>query len=91
MVSELQHCCCLLQVLYTRGTPQLWKATYSAGKLVRTSNAASQDLNPDGRTVVNRAEYLGDKLWVTASGTYVPLVSNSSSSLSVMGGVVSYK
>lgn len=61
------------RVLYTRGTPQLWKATYSAGKLVRASNAASQDLDPAGRTVVNRAEYLGDKLWVTASGTYVPL------------------
>jgi hypothetical protein len=62
-------------VLYTRGTPQLWKATYSAGKLVRGSNAASQDLDPSRRTVVNRAEYLGDKLWVTASGTYEPLVS----------------
>lgn len=73
----LVGCVADVQVLYTRGTPQLWKATYSAGKLVRASNAASQDLDPAGRTVVNRAEYLGDKLWVTASGTYQPLVSVS--------------
>lgn len=42
---------------------------------MRGSNAASQVLDPSRRTVVNRAEYLGDKLWVTASGTYEPLVS----------------
>jgi hypothetical protein len=64
----------MLQVLYTRGAPQLWKATYSAGKLVRGSNAASQDLDPTRRSVVNRAEYLGDRLWVSASGTYQPMV-----------------
>jgi hypothetical protein len=73
------YCACM-QVLYTRGTPQLWKATYSAGKLVSPSNAASQDLNPAGRSVVNRAEYFGDRLWVTASGTYMPLVSARRSS-----------
>lgn len=39
------------QVLYTRGSPQLWKATFEAGKVVNSSNAASQDLNPDGRCV----------------------------------------
>eukprot|EP00878_Enallax_costatus_P004452 GHUV01004692.1.p1 GENE.GHUV01004692.1~~GHUV01004692.1.p1 ORF type:complete len:249 (+),score=59.85 GHUV01004692.1:276-1022(+) len=60
-------------VLYTRGTAQLWKATYQAGKAFNTGNAASQDLNPNGRTVVNKAEYAGDKLYVTASGTYQPL------------------
>lgn len=64
----------LSQVLYTRGSLQLWKATYSAGKLVKSSNAASQDLDPTTRSVINKAEYLGDKLWVTASGTYTPLV-----------------
>jgi len=64
----------LSQVLYTRGSVQLWKATYSAGKLVKSSNAASQDLDPATRSVLNKAEYLGDKLWVTASGTYTPLV-----------------
>lgn len=61
------------RVLYTRGSVQLWKATYSAGKLVKSSNAASQDLDPATRSVLNKAEYLGDKLWVTASGTYTPL------------------
>ena len=36
---------------------------------------ASQDFNPMGRTVVNKAELAGAALYVTASGTYAPQVS----------------
>lgn len=64
-----------MQVLYTRGRWQLWKATYQAGKTFNNGNAASQDLDPSNRTVVNKAEYVGRRLYVTASGTYEPLVS----------------
>lgn len=64
------------QVFFTKGSPQLWKATFSAGKLLNASNAASQDLDPGSRAVVNRAEYFGRRLYVTASGTYEPLVSS---------------
>eukprot|EP00879_Flechtneria_rotunda_P003625 GHRR01003862.1.p1 GENE.GHRR01003862.1~~GHRR01003862.1.p1 ORF type:complete len:192 (-),score=37.74 GHRR01003862.1:1268-1843(-) len=66
---------CCFQVLYTQGDLQLWKATYKAGKVFNARNAASQDLNPSNRTVVNKAEYYGNALFVTASGTYEPLVS----------------
>eukprot|EP00879_Flechtneria_rotunda_P009528 GHRR01009973.1.p1 GENE.GHRR01009973.1~~GHRR01009973.1.p1 ORF type:complete len:234 (+),score=80.09 GHRR01009973.1:211-912(+) len=61
------------RVLYTQGDLQLWKATYKAGKVFNARNAASQDLNPSNRTVVNKAEYYGNALFVTASGTYEPL------------------
>eukprot|EP00877_Chromochloris_zofingiensis_P012112 jgi/Chrzof1/7154/Cz02g13040.t1 len=61
------------QVLFTKGRPQLWKTTFQSGKLLNRNNRASQDLNPQGRTVINKAEYYGDKLYVTASGTYEPL------------------
>lgn len=59
---------------YTAGTPQLWKATYQTGRLLKRSNTASQDLDPVNRTVVNRAEYFEGQLYVTASGTYEPQV-----------------
>lgn len=59
-------------VRYTSGTPQLWKVSYQGGKVLNRNNRASQDLNPNGRTVVNRAEYYSGKLYVTASGTYLP-------------------
>jgi hypothetical protein len=62
------------QVFFTKGSPQLWKATFKAGKLLNASNAASQDLDPSSREVVNSAEYFGRRLYVTASGTYEPLV-----------------
>ena len=57
---------------YTKGQLELWNSTY---KLLNKGNKASQDLDPRTRTVVNKAEYFGDKLYVTASGTYEPLVS----------------
>uniref|UniRef100_A0A383WJ09 Plastid lipid-associated protein/fibrillin conserved domain-containing protein n=1 Tax=Tetradesmus obliquus TaxID=3088 RepID=A0A383WJ09_TETOB len=66
-------------VFFTKGSPQLWKATFSAGKLLNASNAASQDLDPGSRAVVNRAEYFGRRLYVTASGTYEPLDDDASS------------
>lgn len=64
------------RVLFTRGSLQLWKLTYAAGRLVKPANAASQDLDPSGgrRSVVNKAEFFGDRLFVTASGRYEPLV-----------------
>jgi hypothetical protein len=83
MPISLGHACCplkfhacspTLQVFYTKGSPQLWKATFKAGKLLNASNAAAQDLDPGSRTVVNSAEYFGRRLYVTASGTYEPLV-----------------
>jgi hypothetical protein len=62
-------------VLYTRGSPQLWRLTFAAGRAVNPANAASQHLDPSAgrRTVRNKAEYVGDKLWVAAGGTYQPL------------------
>jgi len=76
-VVKAEPCFCYaadLQVLHTQGSPQLWKATYKAGKLINAANAASQDLNPRNRTVINRAEYFGKQLYVSASGSYLPLV-----------------
>jgi len=35
---------------------------------------ASQDFRPNGRTVVNKAEVFGEKVFVTANGTYEPQV-----------------
>lgn len=35
---------------------------------------ASQEYNPADRTVINRGEVLGARLYVTASGTYEPEV-----------------
>ncbi|KAF6254802.1 hypothetical protein COO60DRAFT_1634660 [Scenedesmus sp. NREL 46B-D3] len=64
-------------VFFTKGSPQLWKATFKAGKLLNASNAASQDLDPSSREVVNSAEYFGRRLYVTASGTYEPLGGSS--------------
>lgn len=37
---------------------------------------ASQDFDPNGRTVVNKAEVFGENFFVTANGTYEPQVSN---------------
>lgn len=65
----------LLQVVYTKGRVQLWAATYAPSKaLLNRDNRASQQFEPRGRTALNKAEYLGAKLYVTASGTYEPLV-----------------
>jgi hypothetical protein len=61
-------------VRYTKGALQLWRATYSPGKLINSSNRASQDLQPRGRSVLNKAEYAGSSLYVTASGNYSPQV-----------------
>ena len=35
---------------------------------------ASQDFNPVGRVVINRGDLFGEKLYVTAEGTYEPAV-----------------
>jgi hypothetical protein len=68
-----------MQVRYTRGPPLLWSATYAAGKLVSSSNQASQEFDPRRRTAVNRAEYWGGgAVYVTASGTYEPQVTRVS-------------
>jgi hypothetical protein len=61
-------------VVYTRGSPQLWKSAWEAGKRVSgRQNEASQEFDPDGRTALNRAEFFGGSLFVTAAGTYEPL------------------
>lgn len=70
--STIKHLAIPHPVLYTKGAPQLWKITYEPSKLIRKSNAASQDLNPKSRTVVNKAEYFGGNLYITASGSYTP-------------------
>eukprot|EP00798_Chlamydomonas_sp_ICE-L_P025109 gene25109-10750_t len=76
-------------VLYTKGMPQLWKATYEAGKTFSPGNRAGQDLNPKGRTVVNRAEYFGNKIVVTASGAYEPLGDSSRTPCEVISRISS--
>lgn len=76
--AALKQCLCiwLCQVRYSRGLPFLWRATWSAGKAVVSSdNRASQDLEPKGRTVENKVEYAGPDTFISASGTYQPLVS----------------
>lgn len=35
---------------------------------------ASQEYDPATRTVINRGEVLGDRVYVTAAGTYAPEV-----------------
>lgn len=64
------------QVRYTRGAPFLWSATWNTGKvLVNSSNRASQEFGPrDGRSVLNKVEYAGADTFISASGTYEPLV-----------------
>ena len=62
---------------YTKGDAQLWNTTYSVGKALNRKNVASQDFDPDGRRATNKAEYFGGSLYVTASGTYEPVVSPS--------------
>ncbi len=42
----------------------------------RAGSQASQDFDPDARTAVNKAEVLGSRLFVTASGMYSPAVSS---------------
>eukprot|EP00775_Hariotina_reticulata_P005867 gene5867-6108_t len=44
---------------------------------MNAANAASQDLDPSNRTVINRAEYFGQQLYVLASGSYLPLDSSA--------------
>ncbi|KAI8469863.1 MAG: hypothetical protein J3K34DRAFT_521872 [Monoraphidium minutum] len=62
-------------VAYTRGAPQLWKATWQTGKAVsgNAGNEASQAFDPDGRSALNKAEYWGGAVYVTAGGSYAPL------------------
>jgi len=62
------------EVRYTKGTPQLWRATFAVGRLANDQNSASQDLDPASRTVINRAEYYAGGLWMSAAGTYTPMV-----------------
>jgi hypothetical protein len=64
-----------LQVVYSRG-PLLWQAYTSPGTVLTAKrNKASQDFGPVRRTVLNKGELLGSKLFVTAEGTYQPKVS----------------
>ncbi|GBF91172.1 metallo-dependent phosphatase [Raphidocelis subcapitata] len=61
-------------VVYTRGSPQLWRSAWATGKVVSgRQNEASQEFNPDGRTALNKVEFFGGGLYVTAAGTYEPL------------------
>ena len=39
-----------------------------------TAVQASQEFDPTERTVINQAQLVGDRIFVTASGTYEPLV-----------------
>lgn len=84
-------------MLYTKGRLALWKATYEPSrKLLNGNNKASQDFDPTRRSALNKAEYFGGQLYVTASGTYQPAdasaetpklvnVSITSGSLHVLG------
>ena len=64
-------------VRFTKGAPQLWKATWQSGRLLAgrrgAGDEASQEFEPATRGAVNRAEYFGGRLYVTATGTYTPL------------------
>jgi hypothetical protein len=63
-------------VVYTKGALQLWRATWQTGKLLSGNggNEASQDFDPVDRSALNKAEFWGGSVFVTASGTYTPLV-----------------
>lgn len=67
------------QVMYTRGRTQLWNALQKPATVVakqaKQTNRASQDLDPSTRSLVSRADFFGPGFYVTASGTYTPLVS----------------
>lgn len=68
---------------FTRGRTQLWNATFSTARLLNSRNEASQAFDPADRSAVNRAEYFGGSVFVTASGTYQPLVRSAAALLLV--------
>jgi len=64
-------------VVYTEGALQLWRASWQTGKLLsrNAENEASQAFEPSDRSAFNKAEFWGGGVFVTAEGTYTPLVS----------------
>lgn len=82
-----EPCCPRVQVLHTSGTVQLWKATYEVGRIAKRSNTASQEFDPQQRSALNRAEYYGGSVWVTASGTYEPVVGGTAPMFQLGGPV----
>jgi hypothetical protein len=61
--------------MHTSGAPIPWVFTWSLGKSLKPTNSASQAFDPEVRSALNRAEYFGGDVWVTASGGYEELVS----------------
>lgn len=59
-------------VRFTKGWPLLWSAVYGQAKVLNRKNRASQAFDPKRRIAVNKAEYFGGEVFVTASGTYEP-------------------
>lgn len=59
------------QVVYTRG-PLLWRAATSPGRLLAPRNEFSQAFSPRSRAVLNVGQLLGQRLYVTAEGSYAP-------------------
>jgi len=57
------------QTLPTQGWPAAHHLSLQSAAL-----QASQEFDPAERTVINQAQLIGDRLFVTASGTYEPLV-----------------
>jgi hypothetical protein len=51
-----------------------WQLPFKAGKLVAPKTTASQDLNPETRTVVNKVELPGGRIFLSAEGSYEPQV-----------------
>ena len=54
--------------------------------LQNTALQASQEFDPAERTVINRAQLAGDRLFVTASGTYEPLVGRRKPRVAISAG-----
>lgn len=65
-----------MQGATTNHFPRSWKATWQTGKLLsgNSGNEASQDFDPETKAALNKAEYAGGAIYVTAGGTYEPLV-----------------
>lgn len=78
------------QVVWSRG-PLLWQGWSAPGKLANFRNEASQDFDPVGRTVVNKAEVFGETFFVTADGTYEPQGDTSSTPVEVQTFVTGAK
>lgn len=76
------------QVRFTRGKPFLWDLTWNTSKIANSRNQASQDFNPAaGRTALNKVELNGPESFISAAGTYEPVV-RVAGGLSNGGGIL---